>query len=157
MGKGLEGLLPRHLGVHREVVHIVMLEHELKEEEGHDPTQSTELCEGKREICGEAHGADLVILEQTEILCLVVTPGDYAPGITPNKNEPKNTSTKSPRTSMVRRAGEASSMCYSKEVKSTMATASYNTLTPFRRETSTGSARNLVPPKDNGKRSESTE
>ena len=35
-----------------------------------------------------------------------------------------------------------------------MAAASYNTLTPFRRETSTGSARNLVPPKDNGKRSE---
>ena len=48
---------------------------------------------------------------------------------------------------MVRRAGEASSMCFSKEVKSTMATASYNTLSPFRRETSTGSARNLVPPK----------
>ena len=47
---------------------------------------------------------------------------------------------------MVRRAGEASSMCFSKEVKSTMATASYNTLSPFRRETSTGSARNLVPP-----------
>ena len=94
-----------------------MLEHELKEEEVHDPTQSTELCEGKREICGEAHGADLVILEQTEILCLVVTPGDHAPGITPNKNEPKNTSTKSPMTSMVRRAGEASSMCFSKEVK----------------------------------------
>ena len=51
-------------------------------------------------------------------------------------------------------AGEASSMCFSKEVKSTMAAASCNTLTPFRRETSTGSARNLVPPKDNGKRSE---
>ena len=76
MGKGLEGFFPRHLGVHLEVVHIVMLEHELKEEEGHDPTRSTELCEGKREICGEAHGADLVILEQTEILCMVVTPGD---------------------------------------------------------------------------------
>ena len=28
-----------------------------------------------------------------------------------------------------------------------MVTASYNTLSPFRRETSTGSARNLVPPK----------
>ena len=50
-------------------------------------------------------------------------------------------------------AGEASSMCFSKEVKGTIAAASYNTLTPFRRETSTGSARNLVPPKDNGKRS----
>ena len=48
-------------------------------------------------------GADFVILEQTEKLCLVVTPGDHAPGITPNKNEQKNTSTKSPRTSMVRR------------------------------------------------------
>ena len=48
---------------------------------------------------------------------------------------------------MVRRAGEASSMCFSKEVKSTMATASYNTLLSFRSETSTGSARNLVPPK----------
>ena len=76
MGKGLEGLLRRHLGVHREVVHIVMLEHELKEEEGHDLTQTTELCEGKREICGEANGADYIILEQTEISCLVVTPGD---------------------------------------------------------------------------------
>ena len=75
MGKGLEGLLRRHLGVHREVVHIVMLEHELKEEEGHF-TQTTELCEGKREICGEANGADYIILEQTEISCLVVTPGD---------------------------------------------------------------------------------
>ena len=55
---------------------MVMLEHEFKEEEGHDLTKTTELCEGKREICGEANGADHVILEQTEILCLVVTPGD---------------------------------------------------------------------------------
>ena len=78
---------------------------------------------------------------------MVVTPGDHAPGIMPNKNEAKNTSTKNPRTSMVRRAGEASSMCFSKDVKSTMATASYNTLTPFRRETRAGSARKLVPPK----------
>ena len=38
MGKGLEGFFPRHLGVHLEVVHIVMLEHELKEEEGHELT-----------------------------------------------------------------------------------------------------------------------
>ena len=53
-----------------------MLEHDPKEEEGDDPTQATELCEGKRERCGEAHGADFVILEQTEIFCLVVTPGD---------------------------------------------------------------------------------
>ena len=95
-----------------------------------------------REICGETHSADLVILEQTEIHCLVVTPGDHAPGIPPNANEPKNTSTKSLRMS-VRKAGEASSMCFFKEVKSTMATASYNTHSPFRRETSTASARNL--------------
>ena len=53
-----------------------MLEHEFNEEEGHDLTKTTELCEGKCEICGEANGADYVILEQTEILCLVVTPGD---------------------------------------------------------------------------------
>ena len=125
-----------------------MHEHELKEEKGtRFHTKTTEQCEGKREICGEVHGADLVNLEQIEILCLVVTPGDKVPGITPNKTEPKNTSTKSPKTSMVRRASEASSMCFFKEVKSTMATASYNTLTPFRRETSTGSARDLVPPK----------
>ena len=56
---------------------------------------------------------------------MVATPGDHAPGITPNTNEPKNPSTKGPRTSKVRRVGEASSMCFSKEVKSTMATASY--------------------------------
>ena len=91
MGKGPEGLF----------------QHELKEEEGHEPTQKPQNCaRAKREICGETHGAELVILEETEILCLVVTPGDHAPGITPNTNEPKNTSTKSPRTSMVRRAGE---------------------------------------------------
>ena len=52
-----------------------MLEHELKKKEGHDLTKTTKLCEGKREKCGEANGADYVILEQTEILCLEVTPG----------------------------------------------------------------------------------
>ena len=46
MGKGLEGLLPRHLGVHREVVHIVMLEHEPKEEEGHDPHKAQNCARG---------------------------------------------------------------------------------------------------------------
>ena len=111
------------------------------------PLRTPELCEGKREICGETHGADLVILEQTERLCLVVTPGDHAPGITPNTNEPKNSNTKGPRTSKVRRAGEASSMCFSKEVKSTMVTASYKNALMFRSETSTRSARDLVPPK----------
>ena len=74
---------------------------------------------------------------------MVVTPGDHAPGKTPNANEPKNTSTKSLRMSMVRKAGEASSMCFFKEVKRTMAIALYNTHSPFRRETSTVSARNL--------------
>ena len=102
------------------------------------PLRTPELCEGKREICGETQGADLVILEQTERLCLVVTPGDHAPGITPNTNEPKNSNTKSPRTSKVRRAGEASSMCLSKEVKSTMVTASYKYALMFRSETSIG-------------------
>ena len=67
-----------------------MLEHELKEEEGHDLTKTTELCEGKREICGEANGADYVILEQTELLCLVVTPGDQYTRKTRNKTEPKH-------------------------------------------------------------------
>ena len=66
-----------------------MLEHELKEEEGHDLTKTTELCEGKREICGQANGADYVTLEQTEILCLVVTSGVQCTRKTPNKNEPK--------------------------------------------------------------------
>ena len=87
------------------------------------------------------------IHEQTEILCLVVTPGDQCTRNNIKQEWTKNTSTKSPRTSMVRRAGETSSCVTPRRWKSTMAAASYNTHSPSRRETSTGSARNSVPSK----------
>ena len=42
----------------------------------------------KAQNCARANVRyDHVILEETEKLCLVVTPGDHAPGITPNRNE----------------------------------------------------------------------
>mmetsp|Transcript_86392 Transcript_86392/g.241658 ORF Transcript_86392/g.241658 Transcript_86392/m.241658 type:complete len:281 (-) Transcript_86392:676-1518(-) len=59
--------LRRHLRGLRQVVPVVVREDDAEKEERHDAAQTKELREGKRDVCREAHGGNLVIRESPQL------------------------------------------------------------------------------------------